>query len=228
MALRVAPCPRCRSALVFGERRCRSCGQSFDYGVSAPGEPTPELVHEALVAAGMLKPPEAAAAQPERAQPAPAQPAAALMPGLDRGRYEATGNVAVEDIPGFIDSTLFAVLTPKEVHVAPLEQLERTVFDGVGDVPPIETPGLERTRQHVDAHVPMLPLVAIERTSLVAANVQVPVDPVPALEASLRGRRPGAEPARVPRKGDLAEIICRSCGQRHALQRCSQCGAARI
>ena len=238
MALRVAPCPRCRSALVFGERRCRSCGQSFDYGATAPAEPTPEQVHDALVAAGMLRVADAAPAPagppPAVAPPAvpPSTAAAAVlvapMPGLDTGRYEATGDVPVQDIPGFIDSSLFAAFTPKNVDVMPLAQLERTSNDGVGDVAPVVTPGLERTRQDVDAAVPLMPLVAIEHTALVAAAVPVPVVPVPELEASLRARRAGEPAPRVLARGELAAVICRSCGHRHAHQRCPQCGTARL
>ena len=115
MSLRTAPCPSCADTIVFGERRCRSCGTAFDYGATPPPEPTAAQVFDAL--AGM---PTVSVVQ------RPAEAAVPTLPGLDTGRYDV-GEVEADDVPGLIDSTLFRAMTPETVDVAPISDLERTM-----------------------------------------------------------------------------------------------------
>lgn len=154
MSLPTAPCTHCRQRVVYGQRRCPACGTTFDYGPAPPPEPTPAQVQEALMAADIQAQIQAqsgphpaapgvpaAPAAPAIRPPATARPAMASayapvsVPSgaplvdddfIDRGRYDeqSTAPVQVEDIPGFVDSTLFKAFTPDVVETEVVDGLE--------------------------------------------------------------------------------------------------------
>src|SRR5690606_2859431 len=74
VTLPTAPCTSCRQLVVYGQRRCHSCGATFDYGPSPPPEPTAAQVREAL---GLSPEP-----------PPSSPPSGEGQALLDRGRYE--------------------------------------------------------------------------------------------------------------------------------------------
>ncbi len=112
MTLRLAPCPRCQHSVVFGERACRHCAQSFDYGPSAPDEPSAQAIAAALATIGLAVAPPAAAPSL-----------------LQTGRHEAVGAVDAPSLAG-IERTHMAPVGA--VRSAPSQELLRPVE--VGDV----------------------------------------------------------------------------------------------
>jgi hypothetical protein len=120
MALPTAPCPACKTTIVFGQRRCRACGQAFEYGAHAPPEPTAEQVFDALMQGTTRG--GGTGAIPGRGPTLP--PSDPSLPGLETGRY-ARPNVAV--VPSaLIDSTRRAPTGRAFSSVAPLPRLEPT------------------------------------------------------------------------------------------------------
>ncbi|HEY1098872.1 MAG TPA: hypothetical protein VGF99_08080, partial [Myxococcota bacterium] len=144
-------------------------------------------------------------------------PLVGTMPGLDTGRAADIGDVVVEDIPGFIDSTLFAAMTPPDAAVSTMPGLELTHaadvkvhtrmlsdIDGVpvpvGDVVSEAVPGLfgsDLFRADVD--------VAAGASRSPALDVTTTLRPTRRDEA---GRR----------------VVCASCATVHHGGRCPSCG----
>jgi hypothetical protein len=243
MPLRVAPCPKCQQPLVFGERSCRTCGQVFNYGTRNPPEPSFAQTVEALRAAGFPPPSldddahAPVAAMPTR-PPAPAArsvPSGAPvrdvpeMPGIETGRFASVGAVAIEDVPGFMDSGIYRAFTPSDVRVQPVAgldtgraeevgavrvqrvaEVEATVRDAVGEVRGQDVPGLF----HSDfLRAPDAPVraPAIEGLEVSPRGLERKGKPVPATKAKRKGQ------------ADLARVRCQ-CGESHHLPRCPACG----
>ena len=224
MSLRTAPCPRCQALIVYGERKCRSCAMAFDYGADPPPEPSADAVLDVLMSVDL--PPMPGATTPLSRPPAPA-PAhigvdVGTMPGLDSGRQDAVGDVEVEEIPGFIDSTLYAAWTPRTVDIATMPGLEATRqaevtvqarmlsdIDGqpvpIGDVVTEAVPGLfgsDLFRADVD----------------IAAGASAS----PSLEVTTNSR-----PTKRPLSSSAGRrIMCATCATIHQLSRCPSCGTA--
>ena len=221
-SLRTAPCPRCQALVVFGERQCRSCAMPFDYGANPPPEPSAAVVFDVLMSVEL--PPQAAIMpRPSSGPVTVAQPASAAandtMPRLDTGRQAPVGDVATEDIPGFVDSTLFAAWTPPNADVATM-------------------PGLEVTRQaEVQVHTTML--AGIDSTPVPVGDVVTQAVPglfgsdvfrtdvdvaagasaSPSLDVTINSRPARPTPA-------LLRVSCPSCATMHAQSRCPSCGTA--
>jgi len=217
MSLRTAPCPRCQALIVFGERKCRSCAMPFDYGPNPPPEPSAEAVLDVLMSVEL---PPMPGAPPPAVRPTN-DVATGTLPGLDTGRLAAVGAVDVEEIPGFIDSTLFAAYTPRSVDVATMPGLEVTRqaevqvqtrmlsdIDGqpvpVGDVVTQEVPGLfgsDLFRADVD----------------IAAGASAS----PSLDVTTNSR-----PTKKSASSQGRRVVCASCATIHHLSRCPSCGTA--
>jgi len=234
MSLRTAPCPTCKSTIVFGERRCRACGMPFDYGAAPPPEPTAAQVFDtlSLLGAAPPAPPRPTPVAPPAPAPsrAPAPPStpprrvdADAMPGLDTGRYEV-GEVEIEDVPGFMDSTLFKSMTPDHVDAAPIPGLEITRQTG-GDaaVRPEVIPGLEGRAEDVGEVFPAA-IPGLFGSDLFQAGVDV------AAGASASGEFLDVTPnaGRVIKDKDHGKVrtICATCSSVHFLSRCPSCGTA--
>jgi hypothetical protein len=242
MALRTAPCPQCKTVIVFGERACRSCGLVFNYGASAPPEPTEAEVFDALLsaqpAATSPKPapelapapapapapvPPAARPAPVSTQTAPREPAVATMPGLDTGRF-SVGDVDVDDVPGLIDSTLFASFTPAHVDVAPIPGLEVNRVD-TADVRVVP---LDVDHGRVDdvGEVATQAIPGIYGSDMFADHVDIAAggEASPSLEVShIRVRAKPSEARAVVDEQNLRTIACMSCGTMHSRTRCPAC-----
>jgi hypothetical protein len=293
MALRVAPCPRCKSALVFGERQCRSCGQTFQYGMPEPPIPSPGQIVEALSAAGIAPPPEvvalaearangaprpsmrpsmpvgppgarpsmrpaspvsAAATPAARPAPAPASaqppgpgPAPAIvgrplldgptLEGLDTGRFADPGAVEGQDIPGFVDSSLFRGLTPARVAPQPVPDLDVGRFGDVGEVLPTSTPDLEQTARDDVGEVYVQRVSGVFGSDVYGRSGEVTTrlidDFEPTFAAPAKAPSPASSTASTaaPRAGkggadsELRLVVCK-CTERHRLPRCPACGTA--
>jgi hypothetical protein len=246
MPLKVAACPVCKSPLVFGERRCRKCGQSFNYGASAPPPPSFAQIVEALSAAGHEIPmelfgddpplppakPAASAGGPVRGGAAapqtpqrPPEPKVPTMEGLDTGRFKSVGDVQGENIPGFIDSSLFAKFTPEHVDATPIFGLD-TGRAEVGEVRVQQAPGIEMTSVDDVGEVQTTNISGIFHSDFLKAP------PVPVQTGTLEGLdiSPSVTRAKPTKKDDkqkktdeLRAIVCR-CGETHPYPRCPSCG----
>ncbi len=211
--LRVAACPVCQGAVVFGERACRACGQAFDYGPAGPPVPTPALIVEALAAVGL----------------APAATAAmdAPLQGLERSRYEDAGDVDAPEVTGFMATAMFAAFTPAHVEVEPVLDLEAGRFTAVADLGSAPPEGLERTAQKDGGASLVTPVSGLfgsdlDSTAHVAtAHVSVAALPVDGLEAS-----PCVPRRKRPQDKSLERSPCR-CGKVHCLAVCPECGMPR-
>lgn len=252
MPLRVAPCPSCQRPLVFGERSCRTCGQAFNYGARNPPEPTFAQLVEALRAAGHAPPslddavphtaPQNAAYRGAPVAPAPhprsivsgapvmdpPAPAIPTITGLESGRFERVGEVQVDDIPGFIDSTLYAAFTPKQVNTAPVAGLDTGRAVEVGQVRVAPLQGVEATAKDAVGEVPVEDIPGLFHSDFLRApNVPLHTQAVEGLETSRRAEpAPGATAAPGKRQrntDDLDNCTC-SCGTTHHLPRCPSCG----
>lgn len=251
MPLRVAPCPKCQHPLVFGERSCRTCGQVFNYGTRNPPEPSfPQMV-EALRAAGYPPPsldgPVLTPVAPARSA-APAAPAphprsipdgapvsdAPAMAGLETGRFASVGDVAIEDVPGFMDSGIYRAFTPGSVDVAPVAGMETGRANEVGEVRVQRIAEVEPTAKDAVGAVRTEEVPGIFHSDfLKAPEVPLRTQTIEGLEASPSSqvrRRPKAEaPAATKGKGrarsaeDLGRTLC-LCGETHRLPRCPACG----
>ncbi len=231
MALQVAACPRCKGALVFGERACRSCGQTFQYGQSPPPQPTFAQIIEALQAAGLPLPPGAVPTPATRAdRPNPFDMA------IESGRFKSVGEVPVEDIPGLIDSSLFKRFTPDHVDAQPVFGLDSGRFAEVGDVrggaPGLEVTGLEATGRDAVGDVFAQPVSGIFHSDIFRVDAEVSTLPVDGFEPSPsatrpppRASRPEAPAAKRNKRADLGTVMCR-CGERHHEPRCPSCGTS--
>lgn len=230
MPLRVAACPRCNSALVYGERQCRGCAQTFQYGAPEPPIPTGAQILEALRAAGVAVP-----MPPSTTPPASPPTSVAPLPGLDTGRFEDPGQVRVEDIPGLIDSTLFRAFTPAEVQTAPVAGLDVGRFDEVGPVAPAFTPGLEVTPRDDVGEVFVQPVMGLFRSDIYRGPDDVATQPLEGFEPTFEADSPAAGRASRPARAegpkargwvadeDLEKVLCR-CSEVHRLPRCPACG----
>ena len=260
MSLQVAPCPNCGAAVVFGERRCRTCGQAFDYGATAPAIPTTEQVIAALRAVGVIVDAPPAAAGDDSIFAAVADAVAAVRPSmgpgaaastgtrssttgagaaspatgsstmleLDSGRYDAAEDVDGDAVPGLIDSTLFASMTPERVEVEALPGLELTAFGG-GDASPSSVgrlADLEPLAGDVGAvaveHIPCIYHSDMFHTDVdVAAGAAAAGD---VLEVSPSTPRTAHRPTSA---SDAWErVACPACGTVHASARCPNCATA--
>lgn len=211
---------------------------AFDYGAAAPPEPTPAQIFDALaggdddatqpVLAGTAAAPARAPQAPQAPAPSPRSPsttAGVLVEGLDTGRFDV-GDVAIDDVPGLIDSRLFAIMTPDHVDVSPIQGLEHTTQ---GDASAITThaaemPGLERRNDEVgDVSVEVVP--GLFGSDLFRANVDVAAGA--AASAAVLEVSPNAA-SRGTKKGDgeRRRIVCATCSSVHWLLRCPSCGTA--
>jgi hypothetical protein len=259
MTLRIAPCPRCQAFAVFGERACRSCGQPFEYGPSPPPLPSTQQIVEALRAAGVtpaasaaapaspgdvLAPPadvavrpaalrpdavRASASGPDAALAVEAAPAPAAAPaGVDTGRFDV-GDVVPDEVPGLIDSTLFAAWTPAHVDVEAVPGLETTAVAAAVAVPAARLADLELAHAAVgDVAVDVVP--GVYHSDMFAAGVDVVAGAAaagPILEVSPGALRPTPRAARKASGADgLARLACPGCGTVHAASRCPSCATA--
>lgn len=218
MALQVAQCPRCKMALVFGEKACVHCGQTFQYGASSPPQPTPAEIRAALAVAGAPPRPESSQPMPAASRPS----ATATVEGLDTGRFNDVGNVQTEEIPGFIDSTLFKAFTPARVEAQPVSGFDGGRFADVGNVATAAPMGLEPTaRDDVDVGFVNSVSGIFGSDIYDTRNVEVAPPPVEGIEASPSVQR-ATKLKRVP-DDELTKIVCR-CGETHRLPRCPSCG----
>ena len=228
MTLRTAPCPNCQGFVVFGERACRRCHTPFDYGPTPPAVPSAEQVNEALAAAGA--PPEAvmptAAGAVRSSPPAPTTatgPAIPMMEGLDTGRYDV-GEVTPQQVPGLIDSTLFASMVPERIDVVPMPELEPTHLEVAGIVHVMPTPDLEVLDRSAvpDAPVALLPDLMDNSAGgrgvdvVAGADQSADLDVLPSAFHVKSHRGVDSEP--------LSRAACASCGEIHSVARCPACG----
>jgi hypothetical protein len=227
MPLRVAACPRCKGALVFGEKACRSCGQTFQYGANAPPTPTFQQIVEALAAAGLPLPPGATPTPPTRTENA--NP---FDNAIESGRFKPTGQVMTEEIPGFIDSSLFAAFTPDHVDVTPVFGLETGRSAEVGEVAVAFTPGVEHTAKDAVGEVFTEPVSGIFHSDIFAFRGDVVTTNVDGFEPSPSATPPPKAKAQQAatttatgkkKKQEFARSMC-SCGEIHNLDRCPACG----
>jgi hypothetical protein len=233
MSLQVAACPNCGGAVVFGEPRCRTCGQVFDYGASPPPPPTNEQLVAALRAVGITVAAPAAVSSP------------AASDGSVLGRFEdgalETGrhdDVAVDieagGVAGLIDSTLFAAMTPDHVYTDVVPGLEHTALvdvDVAVDVAPASVGfhadagrrGADATTVAVDA-VP-----GIYHSDMFHTDVEVGAGAALAgdlLEVSPSVPRKARRSASSTRTEPLPRIACPACGTVHAASRCPNCATS--
>lgn len=252
MPLRVAPCPKCQQPLVFGERSCRTCGQVFNYGARNPPEPTFAQMVEALRAAGHPPPrldEEAPPASPRPTLRSAAPPAPAPHPrsvpsgapvddapaiaGLETGRFASVGDVAIEDVPGFMDSGIYRSFTPDSVNVQQVAGLETGRAADVGEVRVQRVPEVEPTVKEAVGAVRTEEVPGVFHSDfLKAPDVPLRTQTIEGLEASPRGperRKPAAVAKAQGPKGvrkaavDLGRVLCQ-CGEAHRLSRCPSCG----
>ncbi len=186
----------------------------FDYGPQGPPVPTNAEVMEALLAADLA------------ALPAPAPPRGdERMEGLDSGRAAAVGDVVIEDIPGFIDSTLFAAMTPHEVDSVVVVGLEGTRFD-TAHVMTRRAPEIDSDRANVGDVAALAAIPGIYGSDVFKAGVDIAAGAAGAgdlLDVSPARLHPRAA-ASVPSDGNhLTLIICTNCGSTHAKARCPSC-----
>lgn len=233
--LPVAPCPRCRQPVVYGERKCRACQQPFDYGASAPPEPSEQQVaHVVAQLRAQIAAQRAQAQQQPQAAP-PAAPSGGAADFVDSGRFdEATArDVEPDEIPGFVDSSLFAAFTPKTVQVAAVDGLEQTSQQDVGEVFVQRSADVVPTRAAEVGEVSTEEIPGFVDSSLFAkftpAEVQAQhvdgLETGPALrKAKPKAARGAGEPAD---DFEMDEIRCHSCGSKSKVYRCRACGTAR-
>lgn len=213
MPLRTASCPTCSGTIVFGERRCRGCGLTFDYGPSAPPEPTTAQVFDALA--------NATGARSPARSPAPEVP---TLAGLDTGRFEV-GEVPVDDVPGLIDSTLFKAMTPDHVDVAPISGLELTMqVGGDVEVAAAPIPGLE-ARACVGDVVDVAPVPGLFRSDLFRTDVDIGAGAAAAGDVLEVSHNAGRRTPKASADGSR-RVVCASCSTVHHLGRCPSCGTA--
>ena len=226
MSLRTAPCPSCQNTIVFGERRCRSCGMDFDYGPAGPPEPSQADVMAALMSGYTANPAPAGPAPAPRAPPTPPRDDPAQMEGLDTGRFAGVGDVEVEDIPGFIDSTLFGVMTPATVDTVDVPGLDRTAF-AAANVATRKAPEIDSDRAEVGEVATMAAIPGIYGSDMFKANVDVAAGAAGAGDMlDLAPTRAHAKSTAKQKRGnddDLARVICTNCGSTHSKTRCPSC-----
>jgi hypothetical protein len=244
MALRVAACPRCKNPLVFGERICRKCGQTFQYGANPPPQPSYAQVVEALAAVGLPPPPgpQQQSSSPPQQQPQPQpqpraqQSANPFGADLDHGRFEDVGDVDIPDVPGLLDSGIFKIFTPEHVDAAPVFGLDSGRFEDVGDVRAVVTPGLELAPRDEIGDVFTQPPSGLFHSDIFHTDGDAATGTMPDLELSTSASAPprsatsttsdAAKAKKLKRKeDDLGTIVCR-CGERHRLPRCPACGTS--
>ena len=229
MSMRTAPCPRCQNTIVFGERQCGKCQMAFDYGPTAPPQPTQAEIMAALLAVSPAPGPQPAA---EHAQPttSPTPDASAAesggLEGLDSGRALRIGDVEVEDIPGFIDSTLFACMTPDHVDVVVPVGLEVTRY-ATAVVQVRQAPEVDSGRAAVGEVGPLDAIPGLYGSDMFKAHIDVAAGAAQAsafLEVS-----PQRAPLTSTRKvkvdqSALRPVLCTQCGTKHGRSRCANCG----
>jgi hypothetical protein len=230
--VQVVPCPTCRSAVVVGERHCRGCGQRFDYGATPPPEPSPQEIYAALVAAGVIAAPVPPVFEPAPAGGPPTSTAAPTSADTDieQSRYDDVGDVDALEVPGLIDSSLFAAMTPAQVDVQMIEGLEPT------SAPAVVTAPLQRLEGLLDRDdLDIAPVAAgdevpgLFHADMFRVDIDVPAGAAAAGDvldvSSYSSRRRTAAQATVE---EISRIVCVSCGTQHAEQRCPRCGSVRF
>lgn len=164
-----------------------------------------------------------AAVRARTQSPAPSASAAGGgIEGLDTGRFNAVGTVHSEEIPGFIDSTLFKAFTPAHVDTQQVNGFDAGRFADVGQVAMAAPVGLEATARD-DVEVGFVGTVSGIFGSAIydTRDVEVAPPPVEGLDASPSVQRA----SKLKRVADdsLDKIVCR-CGETHRLPRCASCG----
>jgi hypothetical protein len=216
--LRVAQCPRCQGPLVFGERACRTCGQTFDYGAGGPPVPTDAELVTALAAVGVV--------YRGHAGPATPPPPPNTLEGLDTGRYADAGDVPALEVAGLMETAMFRAATPTHVDAQRMFDFDPGRFATAMTAPMIAVPdGLERTAVQ-NAAIPDIAPVPGRFGSDIYSTAHVVVapmpvdglDPSPAITRAGGGRKPRSAP-----DGALDKVLCR-CSEVHRLPRCPACG----
>jgi len=250
MTLATAPCPNCRGVVVYGDRRCRICGQSFDYGAAAPPEPTPEQSQAALAAACVIVAPPpptpssapgvdndsilaafadaVVAVRPPLAQgvrTASGNLGAASLVEVDTGRY-FVGGVVPDTVPGLVDSTLYAGMVPDQVDVERILDLEQTRVEAApGTAGPMLS---DLERHHADV---TLDAAAVDVVPDVFRSPVFHIDVAAGAAAAgeLLEVSPSAPRRPRPTPGgagsSLERVSCLNCGTVHAAPRCPHCAA---
>lgn len=173
--LPTAPCPSCRSLVVFGERTCRGCGQRFDYGQHGTQVPPIPTLEQVAFALGVQLP-----TQPTRPPQAAQVPSpSALLDDLDLFADDHIANLPttpkksvsmtqqntwlettqlpmteiaqhidqVERLAGLIDSTLFAQFVPEHIEIYPLAALEPSPSQMLWEIP-LDTGNAAKTEKN--------------------------------------------------------------------------------
>jgi hypothetical protein len=171
----------------------------------------------------------AAVSVPDAAPVVEAAPAVAAAPaGVDSGRFHV-GDVVPDEVPGLIDSTLFAAWTPAHVDVEAVPGLETTAVAAAVAVPAARLTDLELAHAAVgDVAVDRVP--GVYHSDMFAAGVDVVAGAAaagPVLEVSPGALRPTARAARKASGADgLTRLACPGCGTVHAAARCPSCATA--
>lgn len=146
------------------------------------------------------------------------------MEGLDTGRFNAVGTVQSEEIPGFVDSSLFKAFTPAHVDTQQVNGFDGGRFAEVGQVAMAAPVGLEATaRDEVDVGFVGTVSGIFGSDIYNTRDVEVQPPAVEGLDASPSVQR-ATKLKRVP-DNQLTKIVCR-CGETHRFPRCPSCGTA--
>ncbi len=150
---------------------------------------------------------------------------------VDRGRYDdvSAAPVQTEDIPGFVDSTLFKAFTPDVVEVDRIEGLEQTSYDAAGAaVVATEYVPVEHTAQASVGAVSVEDIPGFVDSTLFKAFTPdvVESEAVEGLEVSESAAASRARPTKK-RSDDGGLRACSDCGTPHDKVICPSCGARR-
>ncbi len=153
------------------------------------------------------------------------------MEGLDTGRF-SVGEVEVEDIPGFIDSSLFKAMTPDHVDVDAVPGLEITRTE-VGEVRAIARVDVDSGRADVGDVEQLAGIPGIYGSDMFKTDVDIAAggDASPMLETTtlkVRSKQPASATASKKKLSDddLPRIVCNNCGSTHQKPRCPSCATA--
>jgi hypothetical protein len=165
----------------------------------------------------------------ERFAPPPVTipPVSAAEALLDTGRFddETARPVVTEDVPGLVDSALFAALTPDVVDVEVIADLETSRFEAVGDARPDPMVQLMLEDDRFDAASAQAVVVEavpdlVDSTLFRAMTDRAP----PAAETPDVERTAGAPRATKKASADDEGGRCRACGTPVSGAHCRACG----